>query len=155
MRTDAVLVAVAVCIVAVTLASGPPGLVSVGEPDDRFADAGTGNATVGILDAPETVTIHAEGQDTYRLAVPSTTIEVSTLRGNPLLRYSLSLETREVTTTHPLADRGEGVHEITIDTDPVFEADHSHVESATLTLVLVTETGDRTLLERSVGVVHD
>jgi len=150
-----VVVGVAGAILAVTLATGPVGLLAVDAPEDPFAQAGTGNATVETVSIPDAVTVHDEGQGVSRVAVPATTVRVSDRRGNPLLRYRLSIETTTTTTTHALGDWDPGTHEVTIDRQPRFDAGElANVSTATLDLVLVHEGGETTVFERTVEVDH-
>jgi len=86
--------ATASLIILLTLASGPlVGFVTIPEPGTS-SPPGTGNATVSVTSAPETVALDRgqHGAGLYYLEVPDTTIEISELQGNPILDYSIGIE---------------------------------------------------------------
>jgi hypothetical protein len=89
----AVVLAAVGVIVLVTAASGTP-LWSVPEQGAGQAPLGEGTASVSVVSAPEQVTLEPgrQGGDVYYLRVPDTEIEVSQLRGNPLVSYSIDID---------------------------------------------------------------
>lgn len=148
MRTDwAVVSAVAVCIVAVVLATGPVGLVDVGTqgPDGV---PGTGNATVEALSQPETVTLAPsnDGQDLLALEPPPVSVAVSNVSGNPLLSYVVALEELGTATDSVVLlgelGRSGGTVEATIDRQLFQPEAVANVTKAELTLRM---RGDRTV----------
>jgi hypothetical protein len=80
-------------IVLVTAASGTP-LWSVPEKGAGQAPLGDGTASVSVVSTPEQATLEPgrQGGDVYYLRVPDTEIEVSQLRGNPLVSYSIDID---------------------------------------------------------------
>ena len=94
MRVDRAIVGVAVvCILGLTLATGPVGPLTVGT-ESGFEDPGTGTATVEVVSEPGTVAFERSesGQDTLHLLVPTATVAVSNVTGNPLLSYEIALD---------------------------------------------------------------
>lgn len=83
-------------ILVVTLLSGPFGVVDLttGGPacsEDVFP--GTGNASVEVVDAPETATLTKSrfGAEVYRLELPDASLNVSDVTGRPTVSYRLRL----------------------------------------------------------------
>jgi hypothetical protein len=155
MRVDRVVAGVAVvCILGLTLATGPAGPLEVGT-EDGFEDPGSGTATVEVVSEPGTVALErsASGQDTLHLSVPTTTVAVSNVTGNPLLSYKLALDeigfaTDKITR---LGQSGEGEFELEIDRRTFRSQEVANVTEAALTLTLRAD-GRVTLFERVVPV---
>jgi hypothetical protein len=155
MRVDRVAVGVAVvCILGLTLATGPAGPLEIGT-EDGFEDPGSGTATVEIVSEPGTVAFErsASGQDTLHLSVPTTSVAVSNITGNPLLSYQVALDeigfaTDKITS---LGRSGKGEFELEIDRRTFRSQEIVNVTEAALTLTL---RGDKqvTLFERVVPV---
>lgn len=114
----AVALTVAGLIVLVTAATATP-LWSVPDTGAGQAPLGEGTATVSVVSAPEQATIEPgrQGGGVYYLRVPDTEVNVTELRGNPLLSYSISIEGmgRTRSTVHSLDTIGEGRAEISIE----------------------------------------
>jgi hypothetical protein len=147
---------VAALIVATTLATGP--LVGAVElpAENQGPTIGTGNATVSVTYLPDTVTIEAgeRGTDAYYLEVPAATVEVSELRGNPILDYSIQVDGFGYSrgSIHLLGELGEGPHSITLERDS-FESgqlDQGQYD-AVLSLTLRGDS-EQMLVERNVTV---
>jgi hypothetical protein len=155
MRVDRVVAGVAVvCILGLTLATGPAGPLEIGT-EDGFEDPGSGTATVEVVSEPGTVALErsASGQDTLHLSVPTTTVAVSNVTGNPLLSYKLALDeigfaTDKITR---LGQSGEGEFELEIDRRTFRSQEVANVTEAALTLTLRAD-GRVTLFERVVPV---
>ena len=155
MRVDRVVAGVAVvCILGLTLATGPAGPLEIGT-EDGFEDPGSGTATVEVVSEPGTVALErsASGQDTLHLSVPTTTVAVSNVTGNPLLSYKLALDeigfaTDKITR---LGQSGEGEFELEIDRRTFRSQEVANVTEAVLTLTLRAD-GRVTLFERVVPV---
>lgn len=146
---------VASLIVVLVLLTGPPlGIVEL--PSATSDDIGTGNATVSVESVPDTVTVErgADGTNVYYLRVPSATIEVSELRENPILDYSIAIQGMGFTrgSIHLLGDVGDGTHDISLD-ETTFEPDRIDQQryEAELTLTLRGET-EIVLVEKLVTV---
>lgn len=155
MRLDrAVVGGVAVCIVAVTLATGPVGPFGVPAPG-TIENPGTGTATVDVAEEPARVTLEPtdDGQEFVRIVVPEVSVTVSDITGNPILTYTMVLDetglsSQEVT----FLGQGEpGRLEIRIERPPVRP---DRVENATEADLSLTLSGARnvTLFERTVPV---
>ena len=118
--------AVAICIVVLTLGTGPLGPISIDPPASGFEGIATGNATVTVLSGGDEVTFRASetGQEVYYLEVSPVRLDVSGLVGNPLLTYSLSIEEKgyAVDSLNPLGELGDGTHDVSIDRQ-AFERD--------------------------------
>jgi hypothetical protein len=89
----AVVLAAVGAIVLVTAASGTP-LWTVPEKGAGQAPLGEGTASVSVVSAPEQATLEPgrQGGNVYYLRVPDTEVEVSQLRGNPLVSYSIDID---------------------------------------------------------------
>lgn len=95
MSTDRVVAgAVVACIVGLTLATGPVGPIDIGTDSGGLEDPGTGSATVEVVSAPDEIALEPsnDGQELLHLSVPSTTISVSNVTGNPILTYTMNLD---------------------------------------------------------------
>jgi len=92
-RTRGVTYATVAVVVAVTVATGPVGLLAVPEPGTDGA-LGTGNATVSVVSAPEDVRIEGGeyGTDTLNLRVSEAVLDVDSVSGNPLLTYAIDID---------------------------------------------------------------
>jgi len=140
MRVDRVAVGVAVaCILGLTLATGPAGLLNIGT-ESSFEDPGSGTATVEVVSEPGTVAFErsASGQDTLHLSVLTTSVAVSNIAGDPLLSYQVALDeigfaTDKIT---PLDRSGEGEFELEIDRRTFRSQEVANVTEAALTLTL-------------------
>lgn len=106
-------------ILALTLATGPVGLLDVSTADDPVP--GTGSAAVTAVSVPEEVTITAggPGTDQFYLQVPAAIVEVTSLRGNPILEYRLHIDELGYvrTSVHFLAEDGEGTQRVVLERD--------------------------------------
>jgi hypothetical protein len=145
---------VAACIAALTLATGPVGLLEIPESSGVLVnDPGTGNASVDVVSEPETVTVRESQQDVWVLEVPSTTVEVSNIQENPLLDYSVSVSGTgySVSSATPLGSPGPGRIEVGVASGRLDAESARNATGARLQLVLRGDT-DRTLLERDVEV---
>jgi len=88
----AVVLVAASVVVLVTAASGTP-LWSVPDRGAGQAPLGEGTASVSVVSAPERATLDPgrQGGNVHYLRVPDTEIEVSQVRGNPLVSYSIDI----------------------------------------------------------------
>jgi hypothetical protein len=150
-----VVVGVTVCIVAVTLATGPVGLVALDPPEEIGQDSiGNGNATVEVLSAPDTISIQKsnDGQGLHHIRVPNTRVSISNLSGNPALTYSVSVDALGVgsNSVHPLESAGEG--ETTLSIDRITTRNEvENVTTASLRIIIYADTR-RTLFTKEVTV---
>ena len=150
-----VVVGVTVCIVAVTLATGPVGLVALDPPEEIGQQkVGNGNATVEVLSTPDTISIQKsnDGQGFHHIEVPDTRVDISNLRGNPAVTYTVSVDALGVgsNSVHPLKSAGEG--ETTLSIDRITIRDEvDNVTTANIRLVLYADT-PRTLFTKEVQV---
>ena len=94
MNAEHAVAGVVVCIVGLTLATGPLGPFDVGTDSGDLDAPGTGSATVEVVSAPGAVELvpSNDGQDLRHLSVPDTTVRVSNVTGNPVLSYRVSLD---------------------------------------------------------------
>jgi len=94
MSAERVVAGVVVCIVGLTLATGPLGPLDVGTDSDELEAPGTGAATVEVVSEPGQVELEPsnDGQNLRHLSVPDTTVRVSNVTGNPILSYRVSLD---------------------------------------------------------------
>jgi len=155
MRADRVAVGVAVvCILGLTLATGPAGPLEIGT-ESGFEDPGSGTATVEVVSEPGGVAFERSesGQDVLHLSVPTATVAVSNVTGNPLLSYQIALDETGFATDRitPLGRSGDGEFDLEIDRRTFREREVANVTEAELTLTL---RGDEqvTLFERVVPV---
>jgi hypothetical protein len=157
METDRLIVyAVAACIAVLTLATGPVGLLEIPESSGVLTnDPGTGNATVEVVSEPETVTLREGEQDVWVLEAPSARVNVSNIRGNPLLDYAVSVEGTgySISSATPLGTQEPGQVEVGIDPGQLDPESAQNATGATLTLILRGDI-DRTLFERRVEVTR-
>lgn len=114
-----VVLAVAAVVVVVTVATGPFGPLTVSNAFSGAQAPGTGNATVTVVTPPGQPTLEPgrqEGSDVYYLRVPDAGVEVSDLRGNPILTYSIEIEAFGYThsSVHFLGEVGEGSQSISL-----------------------------------------
>jgi len=149
--------AVAGVIVLVAVATGPVGLVSV--PDERFGGGppGTGNATVTVVSSPGQPTLEAgrQGGDVYYLRVPDAKVEVADIRGNPILEYSIDIEslTYARSSVHFLGESGTGTRSVSFQSD-TFEADRLDrgTYRAELAVVVRANGTERTVYNETTAV---
>jgi hypothetical protein len=145
---------VAVCIVVVTLATGPVGPFGVPAPE-TIENPGTGTATVEVVEKPEQVTLEPtdDGQDLVRIVVPAVAVDISNVTGNPILTYTMRLDGTGLS-SQELTFLGEGEPGrlvVRIERPP---AQPNRVENATEADLSLTLSGseDVTLFERTVPV---
>jgi hypothetical protein len=144
---------VAGLIVATTLATGPlVGAVELPAENDG-PPIGTGNATVSVTHLPETATIEAGGRGTnaYYLEVPAATVEISELRGNPILDYAIDIKGLGYSrgSIHLL---GEGSQRIVLERDSFESGDIEKQQyQGELSLTLRGDS-EQVLIERNVTV---
>lgn len=142
-------------LVALTIATGPIGLVDV-PSGEGVGGHGSGSATVIADSAPEVVTIERaqHGGDVFYLRVPDATVAVTDLTGNPVLDYSISIDELGYSrgSVHFLGDRGEGSHAISLAED-TFEEDRLEADTYEAELELVLRGDEeRTVLSEQVTV---
>ena len=144
----------ALVIIALAVATGPLGLVD--PSTEEMATPETGNATIAVGDIPETATLDAgqHGTDLFVLRIPDTTIEVSRLRGNPILDYSLKIQGIgfKGTSVYFLDGQGEGPLTLSFDRETLDPGriDQDSYE-ATLSLTLRGER-ERVVFEHPVTI---
>lgn len=151
-----VLLAVAGLIVLVTAATATP-LWTVPEKGAGQAPLGDGSATVEVLTAPETATLEPgrQGGGVYYLRVPDAKVEVTNLRGNPVLTYTIDIDelgySRSSVTG--LASVGEGTVSFTIQQDSMYgrEFDKQRYEGE-LRLVLRGDGTEQVVYEKPIVV---
>lgn len=143
-------------IVVTAILMGPlvPGVELPAE--EESTSIGTGNATVTVSFIPETVTIEggSHGANVYYLEVPAATVEVSDLRGNPVLDYSLSIDELGYSrgSIYVLEELGEGVQRITLEQDSLEPEDIEQGEyDGEITLTLRGET-EQVLVQQNITV---
>jgi hypothetical protein len=112
-------------ILLVTAATGTP-LWTVPEMGANQAPLGQGTASVSVVSMPDTATLDPgrQGGDVYYLRVPDATVEISQLRGNPILTYSIDIDGLGYSTSsvNALATTGEGQASLSI-SDVALEGD--------------------------------
>jgi hypothetical protein len=94
-RSRGLVYATVAVLVVVTAATGPLGLFAVPAPaDGSTANIGTGDATLSVVSTPERVRLVAGSLDSspYYLRVPDSVLSVESVRGRPLLTYSLDID---------------------------------------------------------------
>lgn len=134
-------------IVLVTVATGSPGLVTIpdGGLDER--PPGTGNATVTVVSTPGQPTLvpGRQGGDVYYLRVPATGVEVTELRGNPTLSYSIDVDALGYSrsSVHFLGSVGNGRNEISLARDTL-DADRITREAYRAQVELTLRANDTT-----------
>lgn len=113
-----VLLTVAGLIVLVTAVSATP-LWTVPEKSAGEAPLGEGTATVSVVSAPEKATLEPgrQGGGVYYLRVSNIEVNVTNLRGNPVLTYSISVDELGYSrsSVNGLAGVGEGRAQLTIE----------------------------------------
>ncbi|WP_340100243.1 hypothetical protein [Salinibaculum salinum] len=112
-------------ILLATAATGTP-LWTVPEAGADQAPLGQGSASVSVVSMPDTATLDPgrQGGDVYYLRVPDATVDVSQLRGNPILTYSIDIDGLGYSTSsvNALANTGEGQTSLSI-SDVALEED--------------------------------
>ncbi|WP_302082448.1 hypothetical protein [Salinibaculum rarum] len=80
-------------MVLATAATGTP-LWTVPDRGGDQGPLGQGTAEVTVVSMPDTATLDPgrQGGNVYYLRVPSATVDISQLRGNPIVTYSISIE---------------------------------------------------------------
>jgi hypothetical protein len=144
-------------IVLVAGVTGPLGLVSV--PDERFGGGtpGTGNATVTVVSSPGQATLEAgrQGGDVYYLRVPDAEVEIEDVRGNPILEYSIGIEslTYARSSVHFLGESGTGTRSVSFQSG-TFDADRLDREAyrAELAVVVRSNGTERTVYNETTTV---
>jgi hypothetical protein len=155
--TRTVVYVIAGCILALTLATGPVGVIQIQTPFEQMAAPGSGNASVTVESAPDSATIRgtSTGQNLRYLEVPPASISIASLDGNPTLTYSITIDElgHASNELYYLERVGEGRTQLAIDRAS-FEAGRITNESyrGTLRITLRTENGERMLLNRTVTV---
>lgn len=145
-------------VVVVLAVTGPLGPLPI--PADYSGDRapGTGNATVTVTDAPDRPRLvpGRQGQGVYYLRVPDVEVDVTDLRGNPTLVYSVGIEDLGYSRSsiHFLGSAGPGRHAISMERD-TFDAGRLDRDryDGTLELVLRTEGTARELYRAETTVV--
>jgi hypothetical protein len=151
---QAVVYAVAACIVVLTLATGPVGLLELPESSGVLTNnPGTGNATVELVSEPDTVTLRAGEQDVWVLETPDVVVNVSNVRGNPLVSYAVIVEGTGFSTSSATPLGGQGSGRVELGIAPA-QLDAESARNATGAEVRLVVRGDtrQTLLERDVEV---
>lgn len=137
---------VAVCIVGLTLATGPAGPINIGTDTGGLDDPGTGTATVEVVSEPGAVTLEPsdDGQDVLHLSVPTMGVTAVNVTGNPILSYMISLEEiGYATDSVSFVGQGEeGERELSIDRR-TFRSDE--VENVTEAEISLTLRGEETV----------
>jgi hypothetical protein len=156
MRTDRVVVGVvAVCIVGLTLATGPVGLLDIGTSTGGLDDPGSGTATIEVLSEPDGVTLEPsdDGQNLLHLSVPATLVDVSNVTGNPILSYQVRLNGAGLSTDTIafLGDQGPGELEMSFDRRTYQPYEVQNVTDADLTL-RIRSAETETIFEKTVPV---
>jgi hypothetical protein len=149
-----VVAATAIVIVAVAVATGPLGLVGLSTEELTTPETGNATISVGTISDTATLTAGQQGTDFFVFHTPDATIEVSDLRGNPILEYSLDIEVLgyKRTSVYFLDSHGEGQLTLSFNRDTLDSAriDRDSYD-ATLAVTLRGET-ERTVFERPVTV---
>ena len=143
-------------ILLVTAASGTP-LWTVPAQGSGQAPLGSGSASVSVVSAPENATLDPgrQGGDVYYLNVPDSEVQISQLRGNPLLTYTIDIDglgySRSSVTG--LAPVGEGAASLSLSQDTLnagrLEQDQY---DATLRIVLRGDGEEQVLYDQPVTV---
>lgn len=113
-----IVLSVAGLIFLVTAVTATP-LWDVPDYNTGQAPLGQGTATVSVVSAPERATIEPgrQGGGVYYLRVPDAEVEVTQLRGNPLVTYSIKIDEmgKARSTAHALGSAGNGRTELSIE----------------------------------------
>ena len=143
-------------ILLVTAASGTP-LWTVPAQGSGQAPLGSGSASVSVVSAPENATLDPgrQGGDVYYLNVPDSDVQISQLRGNPLLTYSIDIDqlgySRSSVTG--LATVGEGRASLSLSQDTLTAGQLEQDQyNATLRIVLRGNGEEQVLYDQPVTV---
>lgn len=154
MNAEHAVAGVVVCIVGLTLATGPLGPLDIGT-GGSVENPGTGSATVEVVSEPGAVELvpSDDGQDLLYLSVPTTTVRLSNVTGNPALSYGLSLENSglSIEALRFPSETGEGELELGIDRRTYQPRAVENVTGAELSVTLRGEN-ETTVFERTVSV---
>lgn len=142
-------------IIIIAVLSGPLGvldLTTAESPCDEDVFPGTGNATVEVTDTPDTATLSKSrfGAEVYRLELPTTTVNVSDVRGRPTLSYRIRIPglSTELGSTTTLSSCTTGRMQLTRES-ATFEPDQIRNDSYDATLFVVYRgTADGEKIER-------
>jgi hypothetical protein len=154
MTAERAVAGVVVCIVGLTLATGPLGPLDIGTGNNS-PNLGSGTATVEVVSEPGVVELvpSDDGQNLLHLSAPTTTVRVSNVTGNPALSYRIRFADtgRSTEALQFLAETGEGNLGLTIDRRSY---QPRAVENATEAQLSVTLRGENqtTVFERTVPV---
>jgi hypothetical protein len=155
MNAERVVAVVVVCIVGLTLATGPLGPLDIDADSGSIEDPGTGSATVEVVSAPGAVELvpSDDGQELLYLSVPTTTVRTSNVTGNPALSYRLSLTGTglSIEALRFPAEAGEEELELVIDRRVYQPRAVENVTGAELSVTLRGEN-QTTVFERTVPV---
>lgn len=151
-----VVVATAGLVVMVTVATGPIGLLDV-SGERSLESAGEGNASVTVVSEPDQAVLERgrQGGGVYYLRVPDVEVDISELRGNPILDYSLSIDALGYSRSsiHFLGNSGTGRTGISLSRDTF---DESQIEQETyqaqLTVTLRTNGTKRVVYNETTTV---
>lgn len=135
-------------ILVVTVATGPVGFFEVPERGFDGGPPGEGTASVTVVSPPDGPTLDAgrQGGDVYYLRVPDVEVDVSELRGNPTLTYSLDVDGLNYNrgSVHFLGSVGDGRAALSLSRDTL---DGSRIDResyrARVTLTLRTTDAER------------
>lgn len=154
MSERAVLVIGVGLVLALTLATGPVGLIEITDREGA-QNLGSGTVSATVLDEPDRITLEPtdDGQRLYTVSVPEIRVELSEVSGNPLLSYALSLDEIGFGTESVQLLEGASHQTVTMElsTDPLQQHEVEQLTEAGLTL-RVRADSDRVLFEKTVPV---
>jgi hypothetical protein len=140
----------------VTAASGTP-LWTVPAQGSEQAPLGSGSASVSVVSAPGNATLDSgrQGGDVYYLNVPNSEVQISQLRGNPLLTYSIAIDelgySRSSVTGLAPVDEGRASLSLSQDTLSAGRLEQDQYD-ATLRIVLRGDGEEQVLYDQPVTV---
>ena len=142
-------------VVVVTAATATP-LWTVPAEND-LPPLGDGTASVSVASTPDRATLDAgrQGGNVYYLEVPETEIQVSQLQGNPILTYSIDIDTLGYSrgSVTSLAEIGEGETRVSMARDAIDgESLDRDRYPGRLQLVLRGDGGEETLFTKNITV---
>jgi hypothetical protein len=155
-RARGVVLATVGFVVVVTIATGPVGLLEISQ-ERPMSSAGEGNASVTVVSEPDQVVLERgrQGGGVYYLRVSDVEVDVTQLRGNPILGYSLSIDALGYSrnSVHFLGNVGTGQTGISLSRDTF---DESQIERDTyraeVTLTLRTNGTKRVIYTETTTV---
>lgn len=148
---------VTVAVITISVISGPlVGGLDLTPESWTGSNPGSGNVSVSVKSTPESATLRRiSGRDTYRLEVPSATVNVGSVSGRPLIVYKLRLREIGYTRSTILFLNSSRVGQQNIKIEPGTTRISPPVEdtyTGELLILIRSDAGERELYEGNVTV---